>query len=243
MWQCTECELPGVRGFMATELHRTILGAEVSSDRGRGTKPSQLGTPRVPKAPEPEGREPSAGLPGHYQRTSLDLESSLGVCRCRASLPGESAEVVVCRWIEPLPVPGRDDCQEGTKGRFNSQAKVRASGLEANRLSPSLDSCLPPLSDHNAHNTRAIVRPQRRPAKDVSSLILPVRRRTWDPVPAKNSGIAKVERNMESVITCPKCQHTQAETMPEDRCIIHYQCKSCHAILRPKPGDCCVFCS
>ena len=48
---------------------------------------------------------------------------------------------------------------------------------------------------------------------------------------------------MESVITCPRCQHSQAETMPTDRCVIHYQCKSCHAILRPKPGDCCVFCS
>ena len=68
-----------------------------------------------------------------------------------------------------------------------SQAKVRTSGFEANRLSPSLDSCLPPLSDHNAHNTRAIVRPQRRPAKDVSSLILPVRRRTGLP-PGKPNG-------------------------------------------------------
>ena len=48
---------------------------------------------------------------------------------------------------------------------------------------------------------------------------------------------------MESVITCPQCQHSQAETMPTDQCVIYYQCKSCHANLRPKPGDCCVFCS
>jgi hypothetical protein len=31
--------------------------------------------------------------------------------------------------------------------------------------------------------------------------------------------------------------------MPMDRCVIFYQCSSCQAILRPKPGDCCVFCS
>src|SRR5580765_3440907 len=89
MWQCGECELPGVRPFMAMELHRTILGAEVSSDRGQGTKQSQLGTPRVQKAPEPEGRAPSAGLPGHYQRTSLDLEYSLGFAV--AELPSQES--------------------------------------------------------------------------------------------------------------------------------------------------------
>jgi hypothetical protein len=27
--QCRECELPGVRAFMATELHQSIVGAEV----------------------------------------------------------------------------------------------------------------------------------------------------------------------------------------------------------------------
>lgn len=31
--------------------------------------------------------------------------------------------------------------------------------------------------------------------------------------------------------------------MPTDSCVYFYQCAGCHALLRPKPGDCCVFCS
>ena len=46
-----------------------------------------------------------------------------------------------------------------------------------------------------------------------------------------------------STITCPRCGHRQAETMPTDACQFFYDCKGCGALLRPKPGDCCVFCS
>jgi hypothetical protein len=31
--------------------------------------------------------------------------------------------------------------------------------------------------------------------------------------------------------------------MPTDACLFFYECKGCGALLRPKPGDCCVFCS
>jgi hypothetical protein len=31
--------------------------------------------------------------------------------------------------------------------------------------------------------------------------------------------------------------------MPTDACIYFYDCKGCGAVLRPKSGDCCVFCS
>jgi hypothetical protein len=31
--------------------------------------------------------------------------------------------------------------------------------------------------------------------------------------------------------------------MPTDSCIYLYACKECGAVLKPKPGDCCVFCS
>ena len=48
---------------------------------------------------------------------------------------------------------------------------------------------------------------------------------------------------LRSVITCPQCQHTENETMPIDQCLFFYECPSCHARLRPRPGDCCVFCS
>lgn len=48
---------------------------------------------------------------------------------------------------------------------------------------------------------------------------------------------------LESVLTCPKCGFAKTETMPTDACQFFYECGSCGASLRPKPGDCCVFCS
>jgi hypothetical protein len=46
-----------------------------------------------------------------------------------------------------------------------------------------------------------------------------------------------------STITCPHCAHERAETMPTNACIVFYDCVACGALLRPKSGDCCVFCS
>jgi len=46
-----------------------------------------------------------------------------------------------------------------------------------------------------------------------------------------------------SVITCPKCGERRRETMPTDACQFFYECSACGAVLRPLPGDCCVFCS
>ena len=48
---------------------------------------------------------------------------------------------------------------------------------------------------------------------------------------------------LTSEITCPRCGAKRAETMPTDSCRIVYECAACGATLRPKPGDCCVFCS
>jgi hypothetical protein len=31
--------------------------------------------------------------------------------------------------------------------------------------------------------------------------------------------------------------------MPDDACVFFYDCKNCGAQLKPKKGDCCVFCS
>jgi len=46
-----------------------------------------------------------------------------------------------------------------------------------------------------------------------------------------------------SIVTCPTCGYRHEETMPEDTCKIRYSCRRCGTELRPKPGDCCVFCS
>jgi hypothetical protein len=48
---------------------------------------------------------------------------------------------------------------------------------------------------------------------------------------------------LHSTITCPHCGHAQTETMPTDSCQFFYDCRGCGAVLRPKQGDCCVFCS
>jgi hypothetical protein len=47
----------------------------------------------------------------------------------------------------------------------------------------------------------------------------------------------------EATITCPVCGHREQETMPMDACRYIYSCDACGTLLRPKPGDCCVFCS
>ena len=44
-------------------------------------------------------------------------------------------------------------------------------------------------------------------------------------------------------LTCPECGATAREQMPTDACQFFYECEGCHAVLRPLPGDCCVFCS
>ena len=48
---------------------------------------------------------------------------------------------------------------------------------------------------------------------------------------------------LQSTITCPHCGHKSKETMPSDACLFFYDCSGCRTRLKPKPGDCCVFCS
>ena len=47
----------------------------------------------------------------------------------------------------------------------------------------------------------------------------------------------------QSVITCPHCGYRATERMPADACQFFYDCRGCGELLKPKPGDCCVFCS
>jgi len=48
---------------------------------------------------------------------------------------------------------------------------------------------------------------------------------------------------LDAVLTCPYCGHAKCEHMPADACQFFYECERCKTLLRPKPGDCCVFCS
>ena len=48
---------------------------------------------------------------------------------------------------------------------------------------------------------------------------------------------------VESTITCPACGANKEEAMPTDACQWFYECTTCKTLLKPKAGDCCVFCS
>jgi hypothetical protein len=48
---------------------------------------------------------------------------------------------------------------------------------------------------------------------------------------------------LESTLTCPACGHASVERMPTDACPFFFDCPGCGSRLKPKPGDCCVFCS
>ncbi len=52
-----------------------------------------------------------------------------------------------------------------------------------------------------------------------------------------------VEITLTSTIKCPACGFQKSEPMPENACVHFYECRACHHLLRPNPGDCCVFCS
>ena len=48
---------------------------------------------------------------------------------------------------------------------------------------------------------------------------------------------------LESVVTCPKCGFAKTEDMPIGSSQIVYKCLGCKTVLRPKKGNCCIFCS
>jgi hypothetical protein len=48
---------------------------------------------------------------------------------------------------------------------------------------------------------------------------------------------------LRSTLTCPHCGAKHDETMPTDACQYFYQCTNCQQVIKPKEGDCCVYCS
>lgn len=48
---------------------------------------------------------------------------------------------------------------------------------------------------------------------------------------------------LEATITCSQCGTISKEIMPTDACQYFYECQMCGVVLKPKPGDCCVYCS
>ena len=52
-----------------------------------------------------------------------------------------------------------------------------------------------------------------------------------------------METITKTTLTCPQCGHVQTAETPSDACQFFYECVNCKTVLRPKEGDCCVFCS
>ena len=46
-----------------------------------------------------------------------------------------------------------------------------------------------------------------------------------------------------STLTCPKCSNESKDLMPIGACRYFYECLGCGELLKPKKGDCCVYCS
>ncbi|WP_370652568.1 GDCCVxC domain-containing (seleno)protein [Polynucleobacter sp.] len=52
-----------------------------------------------------------------------------------------------------------------------------------------------------------------------------------------------LSQNQHSIITCPNCQGHEILEIPQGYPQHLYRCPSCSIILKPKSGDCCIFCS
>lgn len=64
-----------------------------------------------------------------------------------------------------------------------------------------------------------------------------------DRAPAPETGEVPAVLRLDSTITCPQCGSATRARMPTDACQFFWDCPACGAVVKPKPGDCCVFCS
>ena len=48
---------------------------------------------------------------------------------------------------------------------------------------------------------------------------------------------------LQSIITCSQCHQKTIEQMPTNYCQYFWECPHCKNKLKPKEGECCVYCS
>lgn len=58
--------------------------------------------------------------------------------------------------------------------------------------------------------------------------------------PLRSPGIVG---SSKAAITCPHCGAMADAEVPEGACLFFWDCLSCQRTVRPRAGDCCVFCS
>jgi hypothetical protein len=63
--------------------------------------------------------------------------------------------------------------------------------------------------------------------------------------PVAPGRLATTSSSMARVATirCPRCRVVTEAERPSDACVYFWDCPACGAVVKPKPGDCCVFCS
>jgi len=44
-------------------------------------------------------------------------------------------------------------------------------------------------------------------------------------------------------LRCPHCGYIQQVIIPQNSCLHFYECKTCHKMITPTPGSCCVICA
>jgi hypothetical protein len=54
---------------------------------------------------------------------------------------------------------------------------------------------------------------------------------------------AQTALKLDCQLTCPHCGQCSTITMPTDACQFFLDCPACAAVVSPKTGDGCVFCS
>ncbi|MGD9524831.1 MAG: GDCCVxC domain-containing (seleno)protein [Gemmatimonadales bacterium] len=55
--------------------------------------------------------------------------------------------------------------------------------------------------------------------------------------------MTRPDPDLRGTITCPRCHVASRHSMPDDACQFFLACPACDTVMRPAPGDCCVFCS
>ncbi len=48
---------------------------------------------------------------------------------------------------------------------------------------------------------------------------------------------------IDSILTCPNCNHKFQEQMPENTYQSSFRCAECKEVIKTKKGECCVYCS
>jgi hypothetical protein len=76
----------------------------------------------------------------------------------------------------------------------------------------------------------------------ISGVLLVIGVYQWKKRKTKNI-VSDLEVILQSKVTCPECGHEKLETMPTNACQFFYDCENCGVVLKPKKGDCCVYCS